>query len=191
MMFAPMHISLTVVPFWCRLKLSIQTCPMVSKRRMMGCRSQIAFRDTWSPHLWTRSSTRVLRVAHLLLQVTRSLALSRHTPLRPEIQESRATMTLWRHCCRLLISHLFGSEHSTSDDALVHILPDSALTFRASTHCSPEHAESDTQDYQSYKDAVPQVDERFHCPWEHHSSCNHQPVRLKYNYELGFLGFCF
>lgn len=34
-----------------------------------------------------------------------------------------------------------------------------------------------------YKNAMPQEDGLFHCPWEGDASCNHRPEKLKCNYE--------
>jgi hypothetical protein len=39
------------------------------------------------------------------------------------------------------------------------------------------------RDHYLYKNAFPQADGLFHCPWEGQSSCNHKPEKLKCNYE--------
>jgi hypothetical protein len=39
------------------------------------------------------------------------------------------------------------------------------------------------RDHALYKNAVPQADGLFHCPWEGQPSCNHKPEKLKCNYE--------
>ncbi|KAK8009734.1 NADPH dehydrogenase [Apiospora arundinis] len=75
------------------------------------------------------------------------------------------------------------SKSMTTDDALVHVLPDSALRIRASTHCSNEDDEPDARGHQLYKNVAPWADGLFHCPWERQPSCNHQPARLKCNYD--------
>ncbi|WYZ40130.1 hypothetical protein EsH8_IV_000471 [Colletotrichum jinshuiense] len=44
--------------------------------------------------------------------------------------------------------------------------------------------EGDTaRDHPLYKNATPQADGLFHCPWEGDSSCNHKPEKLKCNYD--------
>lgn len=44
--------------------------------------------------------------------------------------------------------------------------------------------EGDTaRDHPLYKNATPQADGLFHCPWEGETSCNHKPEKLKCNYE--------
>jgi hypothetical protein len=39
------------------------------------------------------------------------------------------------------------------------------------------------RDHYLYKNAFPQADGLFHCPWEGQASCNHKPEKLKCNYE--------
>ncbi|KAK1971861.1 C2H2 transcription factor [Colletotrichum sublineola] len=39
------------------------------------------------------------------------------------------------------------------------------------------------RDHPLYKNATPQADGLFHCPWEGESSCNHKPEKLKCNYD--------
>jgi hypothetical protein len=39
------------------------------------------------------------------------------------------------------------------------------------------------RDHPLYKNAFPQADGLFHCPWEGQPSCNHKPEKLKCNYE--------
>jgi hypothetical protein len=39
------------------------------------------------------------------------------------------------------------------------------------------------RDHHLYKNAFPQADGLFHCPWEGQSGCNHKPEKLKCNYE--------
>lgn len=39
------------------------------------------------------------------------------------------------------------------------------------------------RDHYLYKNAFPQADGLFHCPWEGDASCNHRPEKLKCNYE--------
>ncbi|KAK6858964.1 hypothetical protein PG995_004817 [Apiospora arundinis] len=60
---------------------------------------------------------------------------------------------------------------------------DSALNIRASTHCSNEDDKPDARGHQLYKNAAPWADGLFHCPWERQPSCNHQPAKLKCNYD--------
>ncbi|KXH27129.1 C2H2 transcription factor [Colletotrichum nymphaeae SA-01] len=44
--------------------------------------------------------------------------------------------------------------------------------------------EGDTaRDHPLYKNATPQADGLFHCPWEGETSCNHKPEKLKCNYD--------
>ncbi|KAK4443953.1 zinc finger protein GLI2 [Podospora aff. communis PSN243] len=39
------------------------------------------------------------------------------------------------------------------------------------------------RDHFLYKNAYPQADGLFHCPWEGESTCNHKPEKLKCNYD--------
>ncbi len=39
------------------------------------------------------------------------------------------------------------------------------------------------RDHYLYKNAYPQADNLFHCPWEGQASCSHKPEKLKCNYE--------
>ncbi|PHH76140.1 hypothetical protein CDD80_1772 [Ophiocordyceps camponoti-rufipedis] len=39
------------------------------------------------------------------------------------------------------------------------------------------------RDHPLYKNAAPQPDGFFHCPWEGHANCNHKPEKLKCNYD--------
>ncbi|KAL2164166.1 hypothetical protein VTH06DRAFT_3380 [Thermothelomyces fergusii] len=39
------------------------------------------------------------------------------------------------------------------------------------------------RDHYLYKNALPQADGLFHCPWEGQASCNHKPEKLKCNYD--------
>ncbi len=39
------------------------------------------------------------------------------------------------------------------------------------------------RDHYLYKNACPQADNLFHCPWEGQANCNHKPEKLKCNYE--------
>ncbi|AEO58018.1 hypothetical protein MYCTH_2304963 [Thermothelomyces thermophilus ATCC 42464] len=39
------------------------------------------------------------------------------------------------------------------------------------------------RDHYLYKNAFPQADGLFHCPWEGQASCNHKPEKLKCNYD--------
>jgi hypothetical protein len=39
------------------------------------------------------------------------------------------------------------------------------------------------RDHYLYKNAYPQADGLFHCPWEGQATCNHKPEKLKCNYE--------
>lgn len=43
--------------------------------------------------------------------------------------------------------------------------------------------ESSARDHPLYRNAFPQADGLFHCPWEGQSGCNHKPEKLKCNYE--------
>lgn len=42
------------------------------------------------------------------------------------------------------------------------------------------------RDHFLYKNAYPQADGLFHCPWEGETTCNHKPEKLKCNYEYVF-----
>ncbi|PFH58455.1 hypothetical protein XA68_13661 [Ophiocordyceps unilateralis] len=39
------------------------------------------------------------------------------------------------------------------------------------------------RDHPLYKNAAPQADGLFHCPWEGQANCNHKPEKLKCNYD--------
>ncbi|PHH86834.1 hypothetical protein CDD83_9693 [Cordyceps sp. RAO-2017] len=39
------------------------------------------------------------------------------------------------------------------------------------------------RDHALYKNATPQADGLFHCPWEGQATCNHKPEKLKCNYD--------
>ncbi|KAK7928867.1 hypothetical protein PG985_005865 [Apiospora marii] len=92
---------------------------------------------------------------------------------------------------RLRTSSLGNLEESCNDDPVLALLqtvdvspiPNSALHIRASTHCSNEDDEPDARGHQVYKNVAPWADGLFHCPWERQPSCNHQPARLKCNYD--------
>ncbi|KAK5664070.1 hypothetical protein OQA88_284 [Cercophora sp. LCS_1] len=43
--------------------------------------------------------------------------------------------------------------------------------------------ESSARDHFLYKNAYPQADGLFHCPWEGETTCNHKPEKLKCNYD--------
>ena len=46
-----------------------------------------------------------------------------------------------------------------------------------------QNSEGEARDHPYYKQAIPQADGLYHCPWEGDSSCNHKPEKLKCNYE--------
>jgi hypothetical protein len=48
---------------------------------------------------------------------------------------------------------------------------------------SSNDGESTARDHPLYKNALPQADGLFHCPWEGRDNCNHKPEKLKCNYE--------
>ena len=76
------------------------------------------------------------------------------------------------------LSHLIAEEplgmHTSSDD---YTLPASFSSRRSSGE-----GES-ARDHYLYKNAAPQADNLFHCPWEGQANCNHKPEKLKCNYE--------
>ncbi|CCF40736.1 C2H2 transcription factor, partial [Colletotrichum higginsianum] len=47
----------------------------------------------------------------------------------------------------------------------------------------PTNEGDSARDHPLYKNAAPQADGLFHCPWEGESSCNHKPEKLKCNYD--------
>ncbi|KAK2050700.1 C2H2 transcription factor [Colletotrichum somersetense] len=47
----------------------------------------------------------------------------------------------------------------------------------------PTNEGDSARDHPLYKNATPQADGLFHCPWEGESSCNHKPEKLKCNYD--------
>lgn len=44
-------------------------------------------------------------------------------------------------------------------------------------------SEGEARDHPLYKNAYPEADGLYHCPWENTPSCNHRPEKLKCNYE--------
>lgn len=44
-------------------------------------------------------------------------------------------------------------------------------------------SEGEARDHPLYKNAYPQEDGLYHCPWENTPCCNHRPEKLKCNYE--------
>ncbi|KAF3001578.1 hypothetical protein E8E14_002013 [Neopestalotiopsis sp. 37M] len=48
---------------------------------------------------------------------------------------------------------------------------------------SSNDGESTARDHPLYKNALPQADGLFHCPWEGRDNCNHKPEKLKCNYD--------
>ncbi|KAH8889276.1 hypothetical protein GQ53DRAFT_652953, partial [Thozetella sp. PMI_491] len=77
-------------------------------------------------------------------------------------------------------SQLGASEEShgmaiTGDDALI-------LRQAFSSRRSSGEGES-ARDHYLYKNACPQADNLFHCPWEGQPNCSHKPEKLKCNYD--------
>ena len=80
------------------------------------------------------------------------------------------------------LSHHQGSGTAIADDFYADDLDHHGLppTF---TRRSSGDGESSARDHYLYKNAAPQQDGLYHCPWESETSCNHKPEKLKCNYE--------
>ncbi|KAI1467069.1 uncharacterized protein F4812DRAFT_47692 [Daldinia caldariorum] len=72
----------------------------------------------------------------------------------------------------------------TTEDPNGVMLPDDMFALPpAYTRRSSGDGESSARDHPLYKNAYPQADGLFHCPFEGQSSCNHKPEKLKCNYD--------
>ncbi|KAI9166659.1 hypothetical protein HJFPF1_02773 [Paramyrothecium foliicola] len=72
------------------------------------------------------------------------------------------------------------------DELSIKALPqlEEALTLPPSFTSRRHGNEGESaRDHALYKNAVPQADGLFHCPWEGQPSCNHKPEKLKCNYD--------
>lgn len=81
---------------------------------------------------------------------------------------------------------LDGSGLVISEDLHGHGLPGMSDDFSLPPAFSARRMSGDgesARDHPLYKNAFPQADGLFHCPWEGQSSCNHRPEKLKCNYE--------
>ncbi|KAJ0282055.1 hypothetical protein CBS470a_008000 [Colletotrichum nupharicola] len=74
---------------------------------------------------------------------------------------------------------LMGDELSGS---VLTIVGDAALPPAFPSRRNTNDGDS-ARDHPLYKNATPQADGLFHCPWEGESSCNHKPEKLKCNYD--------
>nr|XP_036575332.1 C2H2 transcription factor [Colletotrichum truncatum]KAF6781890.1 C2H2 transcription factor [Colletotrichum truncatum] len=74
---------------------------------------------------------------------------------------------------------LVGDELSGS---VLTIVGDAALPPAFPSRRNTNEGDS-ARDHPLYKNATPQADGLFHCPWEGDSSCNHKPEKLKCNYD--------
>ncbi|KAL2270347.1 hypothetical protein VTJ83DRAFT_2531 [Remersonia thermophila] len=78
---------------------------------------------------------------------------------------------------------LDGSQFMTSD--MVGSMGDDtfALPHAAFNSRRPSGEGESARDHPLYKNAFPQADGLFHCPWEGQANCNHKPEKLKCNYD--------
>ncbi|OLN81480.1 hypothetical protein CCHL11_09055 [Colletotrichum chlorophyti] len=76
-------------------------------------------------------------------------------------------------------SDLMGDELAGS---VLTIVGDAALPPAFPSRRPTSDGDS-ARDHPLYKNAAPQADGLFHCPWEGESSCNHKPEKLKCNYD--------
>jgi hypothetical protein len=75
---------------------------------------------------------------------------------------------------------------SIPDDLTIKAIPqlEDALSLPPSFTSRRQGNEGESaRDHALYKNAVPQADGLFHCPWEGQPSCNHKPEKLKCNYD--------
>ncbi|KAK4239852.1 hypothetical protein C8A03DRAFT_42554 [Achaetomium macrosporum] len=83
---------------------------------------------------------------------------------------------------------LDGSQFITSEDLHGNLVPAMgedgfALPHPAFSSRRASGEGESARDHYLYKNAFPQADGLFHCPWEGQASCNHKPEKLKCNYD--------
>ncbi|RYP70349.1 hypothetical protein DL769_004975 [Monosporascus sp. CRB-8-3] len=72
----------------------------------------------------------------------------------------------------------------STEDANGAVLSEDAFVLPPSfTRRTSGEGESSARDHPLYRNAFPQADGLFHCPWEGQSGCNHKPEKLKCNYD--------
>ncbi|KAF9877334.1 C2H2 transcription factor [Colletotrichum karsti] len=78
----------------------------------------------------------------------------------------------------------FGPEFMGDElsGSVLTIVGDAALPPAFPSRRNTNEGDS-ARDHPLYKNAVPQADGLFHCPWEGETSCNHKPEKLKCNYD--------
>jgi len=79
---------------------------------------------------------------------------------------------------------LDGSQYVTSDGSMMPSMGQDGFSLPPAFSARRLSGEGESaRDHFLYKNAYPQADGLFHCPWEGESSCNHKPEKLKCNYE--------
>lgn len=81
-----------------------------------------------------------------------------------------------------------ASQYVTSEDLHGNLMPSMsqdgfALPPAFGSRRLSGEGESSARDHFLYKNAYPQADGLFHCPWEGEATCNHKAEKLKCNYE--------
>lgn len=78
-----------------------------------------------------------------------------------------------------------GSQFMTTEDVHGNVIPamEDAFSLPAFSARRMSGDGESARDHYLYKNALPQADGLFHCPWEGETNCNHKPEKLKCNYE--------
>ncbi|KAJ4403749.1 hypothetical protein N0V85_005020 [Neurospora sp. IMI 360204] len=79
-----------------------------------------------------------------------------------------------------------GSQYVTTEDIHGNVIPAIEDAFSLPPAFGARRMSADgesARDHYLYKNALPQADGLFHCPWEGETNCNHKPEKLKCNYD--------
>ena len=79
-----------------------------------------------------------------------------------------------------------GSQFASTEDIHGNMIPAIEDAFSLPPAFGARRMSGDgesARDHYLYKNALPQADGLFHCPWEGETNCNHKPEKLKCNYE--------
>ncbi len=91
------------------------------------------------------------------------------------------------HSFRYFRNRKDGSHYVTSEDLHGNHMPamgQDAFSLPPAFSSRRMSGEGESaRDHFLYKNAYPQADGLFHCPWEGEATCNHKPEKLKCNYE--------
>lgn len=107
-------------------------------------------------------------------------------PLPDSPPDSHENSPIFRGQSQRLNGKLGSQQVMATEDltgsAMTAIGDDFSLPPSWSTRRQSSEGES-ARDHPLYKNAFPQADGLFHCPWEGQASCNHKPEKLKCNYD--------